>query len=40
MIGVSWAIRFQQAITTWPCLNDLGASAVQVCPQLEHPGDK
>ena len=30
MNGVSWSMRFQQALSTWPCLNDLGASAVQV----------
>lgn len=29
MTGVSWSMRFQQAISTWPCLNDLGASAAQ-----------
>merc|ERR1711935_1034385 len=29
MNGVSWSMRFQQALSTWPCLNDLGASAVQ-----------
>ena len=30
MNGVSWSLRFQQALSTWPCLNDLGASAVLV----------
>ena len=30
MNGVSWPLKFQQAISTWPCLNDLGSSAVQV----------
>jgi len=29
MNGVSWSMRFQQALSTWPCLNDLGASAVR-----------
>ena len=30
MSGVSWSLRFQQAISTWPCSNDLGSAAVQV----------
>ena len=30
MNGVSWSIRFQQALCTWPCINDLGAGAAQV----------
>lgn len=30
MNGVSWSLKFQQAISTWPCLNDLGPSATQV----------
>ena len=30
MNGVSWTLRFQQALNTWPCLNDLGAAAVTV----------
>ena len=30
MNGVSWSIRFQQALGTWPCINDLGSGAVQV----------
>ena len=30
MSGVSWSLRFQQAISTWPCNNDLGSAAVQV----------
>ena len=35
MTGVSWSVRFQQAISTWPCNNDLGsAAAAQVLYQL------
>ena len=30
MNGVSWSLRFQQSINTWPCLNDLGSGSVQV----------
>ena len=30
MSGVSWSLRFQQSISTWPCTNDLGSAAVQV----------
>ena len=30
MSGVSWSLRFQQAISTWPSNNDLGSAAVQV----------
>jgi hypothetical protein len=29
MSGVSWSLTFQQAISTWPCNNDLGSAAVQ-----------
>ena len=39
MSGVSWSLRFQQSISTWPCTNDLGSAAVQVIlifyPNLE-----
>lgn len=28
--GIIWSRKFQHAIDTWPCLNDLGAAAVQV----------
>ena len=31
MNGVSWSMRFQQALCTWPCISDLGAGAAQVC---------
>ena len=34
MTGVSWSVRFQQAISTWPCNNDLGSAAAQVLVQL------
>ena len=27
--GISWSMRFQHALSTWPYFNDLGASAVQ-----------
>jgi len=27
MTGVSWTLRFQHALTVWPCLNDLGSEA-------------
>ncbi len=30
MTGLSWARKFQHAIDTWPCINDLGASAASV----------
>ena len=35
MSGVSWSLRFQQAISTWPCNNDLGSAAVQVKHTIE-----
>ena len=35
MNGVSWSIRFQQALCTWPCISDLGAGAAQVCIVLK-----
>lgn len=27
MTGISWTLRFQHALTVWPCLNDLGSEA-------------
>ena len=24
LTGVTWTLRFQHALTVWPCLNDLG----------------
>ncbi len=30
MTGISWARKFQSALDTWPCLNDLGSAAVTV----------
>jgi len=27
LTGVTWTVRFQQALTVWPCLNDLGTEA-------------
>ena len=34
MNGVSWPARFQQAISTWPYLNDLGSAAAQVSTDM------
>ena len=30
MSGVVWSTRFHQAVSTWPCFNDLGSAAAQV----------
>ena len=30
MAGISWSVKFQKAVDTWPCINDLGSSAAQV----------
>lgn len=30
MTGISWSVKFQRSLDTWPCLNDLGATAAQV----------
>ena len=30
MSGVAWSSRFHQAVSTWPCINDLGSAAAQV----------
>ena len=32
MTGISWSVKFQRSLDTWPCLNDLGATAAQVSP--------
>ena len=37
MSGVSWPARFQQAISTWPSWDDLGAAAAQVRLSLLSP---
>jgi len=29
MTGISWSVKFQRSLDTWPCLNDLGATAAQ-----------
>ncbi len=34
MTGISWARKFQSALDTWPCLNDLGSAAVTVSSKV------
>ena len=36
MTGISWSVKFQRSLDTWPCLNDLGATAAQVQLSLTH----
>lgn len=37
MTGICWSGKFQKAVDTWPCLNDLGASAAQVRETTANP---